>query len=50
MAGRTDAWILNDAAAAHGIPPDSPISRDSATPIVRHLAVELRSPASPARA
>ena len=24
MAGRTDAWILNDAAAAHGIPPDSP--------------------------
>src|SRR6266498_1669954 len=23
MAGRTDAWILNDAAAAHGIPPDS---------------------------
>src|SRR3954471_22297018 len=24
MAGRTDAWIVNDAAAAHGIPPDSP--------------------------
>src|SRR4051812_10962175 len=24
MAGRTDAWILADAAAAHGIPPDSP--------------------------
>ena len=22
MAGRTDAWILTDAAAAHGIPPD----------------------------
>src|ERR1700750_1736541 len=24
MAGRTDAWILTDTAAAHGIPPDSP--------------------------
>src|SRR3954451_18939436 len=24
MAGRTDAWILGDAAALHGIPPDSP--------------------------
>src|SRR4051794_39338871 len=23
MAGRTDAWILNDAALAHGISPDS---------------------------
>jgi hypothetical protein len=24
MAGRTDAWILADTAAAHGIPADSP--------------------------
>src|SRR5437660_12504312 len=23
MAGRTDAWILNDAAAAHGLSPDA---------------------------
>jgi phosphoglycolate phosphatase-like HAD superfamily hydrolase len=25
MAGRTDSWILADAAALHGIPPDSPL-------------------------
>src|SRR5712692_7377416 len=24
MAGRTDSWILADAAAAHGVPQDSP--------------------------
>src|SRR5512138_1748276 len=24
MAGRTDSWIVNDAVAAHGIPPDPP--------------------------
>src|SRR5260221_13203005 len=41
MAGRTDSWILADAAAAHGIPPDAPaLSRLSDT-YLRHLATEI---------
>ena len=44
MAGRTDAWILNDAAAAHGIPPDSPDLTRFRDAYVRHLAVELQKP------
>jgi phosphoglycolate phosphatase len=44
MAGRTDAWILNDAAAAHGIPPDSPHLAQFRDAYVRHLAVELEKP------
>src|ERR1700750_2187251 len=44
MAGRTDAWILNDAAAAHGIPPDAPHLARFRDTYVRHLAVELERP------
>src|SRR5258705_10913536 len=44
MAGRTDAWILNDAAAAHGIPPDSPLLTRFKQAYVRHLAIELQKP------
>jgi phosphoglycolate phosphatase-like HAD superfamily hydrolase len=44
MAGRTDAWILNDAAAAHGIPPDSPSLMLFKDAYVRHLATELEKP------
>jgi phosphoglycolate phosphatase len=44
MAGRTDAWILNDAAAAHGIPPDSPHLARFRDAYVRHLATELEKP------
>ena len=44
MAGRTDAWLLNDAAAAHGIPPDSPDLTRFRDAYVRHLAVELQKP------
>jgi phosphoglycolate phosphatase-like HAD superfamily hydrolase len=44
MAGRTDAWILNDAAAAHGIPPDSPDLDGFRAAYVRHLAIELEKP------
>src|SRR5258707_7502995 len=41
MAGRTDSWILADAAAAHGIPPDArALSRFSDT-YLRHLATEI---------
>ena len=50
MAGRTDAWILGDAAAAHGI------SRRRRRPsrrfqqaYLRHLAIELDKPGSRAR-
>jgi phosphoglycolate phosphatase len=44
MAGRTDAWILNDTAAAHGIthtPADDARFRDA---YVRALAIELEKP------
>src|SRR5882757_6124566 len=44
MAGRTDAWILNDAAAAHGIPPDSPHLARFRDAYVRYLAIELDKP------
>jgi phosphoglycolate phosphatase len=44
MAGRTDAWILNDAAAAHGIPADSPDLARFRDAYVRHLAIELDKP------
>src|SRR3954453_5569162 len=44
MAGRTDAWILNDAVAAHRIPPDSPDLRRFRDAYVRHLAIELEKP------
>ena len=41
MAGRTDAWILNDAAAAHGIAPDSPTFARFPEVYLRYLAVEI---------
>jgi phosphoglycolate phosphatase len=44
MAGRTDAWILSDAAAAHGIPPDSPALDTFRETYLRHLAIELEKP------
>lgn len=44
MAGRTDAWILHDAALAHGIPPDSPQLVRFREIYLRHLAIELEKP------
>jgi phosphoglycolate phosphatase len=44
MAGRTDAWILNDAAVAHGVPPDSPLLPRFREAYLRHLAIELEKP------
>ena len=41
MAGRTDAWILADAADAHGIPRDSPGLAQFPEVYVRHLAMEI---------
>ena len=39
--GRTDAWILSQAAAAHAVPPDA---LESFKPLyLEYLAVELRS-------
>src|SRR4249920_4123962 len=37
MAGRTDAWILSDAAAAHGIPADAADLARFPDVYVRHL-------------
>src|SRR5262249_1649318 len=39
MAGRTDSWILADAAAAHGVPSDSPA-------LARFPGVYLQHPAA----
>ena len=44
MAGRTDAWIVNDAAAAHGIPADSPRLSDFRDAYLRYLSIELDQP------
>jgi phosphoglycolate phosphatase len=44
LAGRTDAWILRDGAAAHGILPDSPALARFRNVYLRHLAVELAKP------
>src|SRR6266576_6815521 len=41
MAGRTDAWILNDAATAHGIPADSAGLARFRQAYLLHLAIEL---------
>jgi len=41
MAGRTDAWILSDAAAAHGIPSDSADLARFPDVYVRYLADEI---------
>ena len=45
MAGRTDAWILSDAAAAHGIPHDSAALARFPDVYVRHLAREIAASA-----
>jgi phosphoglycolate phosphatase len=44
MPGRTDAWILADAAAAHGIPSASPELARFRRTYLAHLATELREP------
>ena len=44
LPGRTDAWILADAIAAHGIPPDSPTLARFREVYLRHLAIELEKP------
>jgi phosphoglycolate phosphatase-like HAD superfamily hydrolase len=44
MAGRTDTWILNDAAATHGIPQGSPDFARFGEVYLRHLAIELGKP------
>src|SRR5829696_2768488 len=44
MAGRTDAWILGDAAAAHGISTDSRKLARFRQVYLRHLRTELQQP------
>ena len=44
MAGRTDAWILSDAAAAHGISEDVSTLTRFHQAYVLHLAIELEKP------
>src|SRR5262245_3681624 len=44
MAGRTDSWILADAAAAHGVPPDSPALARFRDVYLGHLADEIDKP------
>ena len=46
MAGRTDSWILADAAAVHGISPDAPDLDRFRDAYLRHLVVELDKPAT----
>ena len=46
MAGRTDAWILSDAAAAHGIALDASTLAQFHEAYLRHLAIELDQPAA----
>ena len=41
MAGRTDAWILGDAVASHGIPRDSPGLALFPEVYIRHLEMEI---------
>ena len=41
MAGRTDAWILSDAAAAHHIPLNSPDLARFPEVYLRHLGIEI---------
>src|SRR4030081_535558 len=41
MAGRTDAWILNDAAAAHGLSPGASDLSRFHDRYLHHLAIEL---------
>ena len=43
MAGRTDAWILSDAASVHHIPADSPDLARFPHVYLRHLAREIHT-------
>jgi phosphoglycolate phosphatase len=47
MAGRTDAWILADAAAIHGIAPESPDLARFPEVYLAHLVREIHQPAPP---
>jgi phosphoglycolate phosphatase len=49
MPGRTDKWIVSDAAAAHGISPDHPALAQFPGVYLQHLARELEVP-SPRKA
>jgi phosphoglycolate phosphatase len=44
MAGRTDSWILAAAAAAHGVPSDSPALARFRDVYLEHLAIEIEKP------
>jgi phosphoglycolate phosphatase len=44
MPGRTDAWILADAAAAHSIAADAPAIARFQDVYLQHLAIELEKP------
>ena len=44
MAGRTDAWILSDAAAAHGVSEDAAGLARFHRAYIQHLAIELEQP------
>ncbi|HMF95851.1 MAG TPA: HAD family hydrolase [Vicinamibacterales bacterium] len=46
MAGRTDSWILADAAAAHRVQPDSPALARFRDVYLEHLADEIHKPAA----
>ena len=46
MAGRTDAWILADAAAVHGIPEAAPGLARFPDVYLRHLATQLDQPSA----
>jgi phosphoglycolate phosphatase len=44
LQGRTDAWIVSDALATHGVPRDSPALGRFPHVYLRHLALELAQP------
>jgi phosphoglycolate phosphatase len=44
MPGRTDKWIVSDAAVAHGISPDHPALADFPAVYLEHLTRELEVP------
>jgi phosphoglycolate phosphatase-like HAD superfamily hydrolase len=46
MPGRTDTWILSDAAAIHGISADSPVLARFPEVYLRHLALEIHKPSA----
>jgi phosphoglycolate phosphatase len=50
MAGRTDSWILADAAAAHGVSSDSPALARFRDVYLEHLAIEIDKPGASRKA